>query len=336
MWPMTLSYLSLEEYLSTHHCADGLMQIVLELSKAAEQIAAHIAQIGLTSTQMGLATGDTNIDGDQQKQLDVIADDIICSAMQKTGLVQRYYSEEKEDAILCTPQASYDVACDPLDGSSNIENNLTIGTIFSIFQHPENDVLPQHELPQGRAQKIAGFFCYGPQTSLIMTCGHGVAGFAPNEAGIWQQLDWDIHIPPTTAEFAINSANARFWPEHIAAYIADCLAGKQGNRERDFNMRWLGSLVADSYRIFRRGGVFLYPEDSRPKYHAGRLRLIYEAYPIAFLTEQAGGKASDGQTDILDIAARELHQRIPLIFGSADEVDIIIDNYTPSKWKNLP
>ncbi len=319
---MSVSSGTLEDFLAAQHCPDNLVQIVFKLSEAAQQIATHIAEIGLTASQMGDITGDVNSDGDQQKQLDVIADELILSALQTSHAVNAYYSEEKEDAIICNADADYAVACDPLDGSSNIENNLTIGTIFSIFEQPKTG------FPQGRAQKIAGFFSYGPQTNLVLTCGQGVAAFAPNKDGKWQKLAWDIEIPQASSEFAINASNQRFWPQHITRYIADCLAGTEGVRGRNFNMRWLGSLVGDAFRIFRRGGVFLYPEDARQKYTEGRLRLIYEAFPIAFLVEQAGGKATNGKDAILDIEATELHQRIPLIFGSAEEVDRITTHHS--------
>lgn len=305
---------SLSRFLTSQDCPAEMSRLIHSLSDAALNIAAHIAQIGLSSTQMGAATGDMNSDGDQQKQLDVIADEHVLLAAQQSDSVSFYYSEERDEAIACTDGAPYLLACDPLDGSSNIENNLTIGTIFSISKMADS-------LPQGRHQRAAGFFAYGPQTTLILSCGQGVYAFAPDRQGQWQMLNWQIKIPPASSEFAINASNQRHWPQHITSYMNACLAGIDGGGAQNYNMRWLGSLVGDAFRIFRRGGIFLYPEDSRAGYQQGRLRIIYEAYPIAFLVEQAGGRATDGLRDILDIPAQTLHQRIPLIFGSADEVD---------------
>jgi len=314
-----------DSYLGAISCDDDSRQIILALCQAATQISALASQTGLTTDSLGAVTGAQNSDGDQQKQLDVMADEIVCDALRTTALAA-YFSEERDDAVIFDTDGMLSLSCDPLDGSSNIDTNLTIGTIFSLFRHTEAGRAGT-QLPHGREQIAAGFFAYGPQTSLLLSCGEGVVGFGLDADGQFRQLDWHIAIPPQTAEFAINASNARHWMPPVKAYIEGCLAGIDGVRDKNFNMRWLGSLVADAWRIFRRGGVFLYPEDSRTGYQQGRLRLIYEAYAIAFLVEQAGGLASDGRQMILDIKPEELHQRTPLLFGSKDEINHLLSYY---------
>jgi len=285
------------------------------LCHAAAGIAALAAENGIAQAQLGGLTGTHNEDGDQQKALDVLADELIAQHMRGTG-IYAYLSEERDGPLIMDEGGALVLACDPLDGSSNIDTNLTIGTIFSVYPADSADCLAA-----GRSQQAAGFFAYGPQTALLITTGHGVAAFCLNDRGVFQQMDWQVQIPAETGEFAINAANSRYWSPAVSNYIDQLLAGKDGPRTRNFNMRWNGSLVADAFRIFRRGGIFLYPQDSRRGYEQGRLRLVYEANPIAFLAEQAGGRATDGTQPILDIRPLTVHQRVPLIFGSADEVD---------------
>ena len=295
----------------------GLADTLLGLADAAIEIAKLAANNGLDTPNLGGLAGGLNEDGDSQKQLDVLSDYLVCEALSAAG-VARYFSEEQAEVKILTPDGQIGVACDPLDGSSNIDTNLTIGTIFSIFDMKDcvND-LP----PMGRKQLAAGLFVYGPQTALLLSFGDEVAAFALSEEGRFIRLEWDVQIPASSTEFAINASNAAFWPAPIQTYIAE---RSTGSAAKTSAMRWLGSLVADAFRIFRRGGVFLYPQDSRTGYEQGRLRLIYEASPMAFLIEAAGGRATTGTHDILDIAPTSLHQRIPLIFGSADEVKHII------------
>ena len=288
---------------------------ILGLAGASLSIARLAAQNGLGQAALGQVTGGENADGDDQKALDVMADQLIEQALQDTGL-HAYLSEEREGAVILSSAADLVCACDPLDGSSNIDTNLTIGTIFSIYPRSGDSLLRP-----GREQLAAGFFAYGPQTALILTCGDGTFAFCLDGADTYRFMDWQVAIPKATSEFAINAANQRYWSDRTRHYIDQLLAGTQGVRAKNFNMRWAGSLVADSWRILRRGGVFLYPEDSRNGYQAGRLRLVYEANPISFLIEQAGGAATDGKQNIMDITPDHLHQRVPLIFGSADEVD---------------
>ena len=299
--------------------------VILALCGAAIEISALAAQTGLTTEALGDTTGAQNSDGDQQKQLDVLADEIVSRALGATAL-GAYFSEERDDAVIFSQKGMLSLSCDPLDGSSNIDTNLTIGTIFSLFRHSEAGIAGK-QLPHGREQIAAGFFAYGPQTSLLISCGDSVVAFGLDQDGLFRQLDWQIAIPAQTAEFAINASNARHWMPPVKRYIEQCVAGIDGARKKNFNMRWAGSLVADAWRIFRRGGVFLYPEDSRSGYEHGRLRLIYEAYAIAFLVEQAGGLASDGKQMILDIMPEQLHQRTPLVFGSKDEINHLLSYY---------
>ena len=219
----------------------------------------------------------------------------------------------------------YLIFCDPLDGSSNIGNNISIGTIFSILPFYNGSI--ENSLKQnGNSQLCAGFFVYGPQTTLILSLGKGVHSFYfDNKNSQFNILNSNIIIPKSTSEFSINSSYRRFWNDKVKNYIKNCEDGSDGIREKNFNMRWVGSLVADASRIFERGGIFLYPEDKREKNKSGRLRLTYEANPISFLISQAGGKATNGSIDILNVEVNEIHQRVPFIFGSKEEVEIFLN-----------
>ena len=272
-----------------------------------------------STAQLGSVRGSANADGDAQKKLDVLADEMIVSALADCVGVAAYLSEERDDAVTLHDGGDIIVASDPLDGSTNIDTNVSIGTIFSILPAAGGHLQP------GRNQLASGIFVYGPQTTLLVTFGDGVLAFQLAEDGLFHNMDWRVQIPPKTSEFSINASNSRHWTAPVSRYINDCLAGVAGPRQRDFNMRWVGSLVADSWRIFRRGGIFLYPADARKGYETGRLRLVYEASPMAMLVNQAVGRASDGQQDILDIIPTSLHQRVPLVFGSANEVDEFIN-----------
>ena len=272
-----------------------------------------------STAQLGAVRGSANADGDNQKKLDVLSDEMILSALADCVGVAAYLSEEREDAVTLHDGGDIIVASDPLDGSTNIDANVSIGTIFSILPAAGGYLQP------GRNQLASGIFVYGPQTTLLVTFGDGVYAFQLAEDGLFHKMDWRVQIPPKTSEFSINASNSRHWTAPVSRYINDCLAGDAGPRQRDFNMRWVGSLVADSWRIFRRGGIFLYPADARKGYETGRLRLVYEASPMAMLVSQAGGRASDGQQDILGITPTSLHQRVPLVFGSANEVDEFIN-----------
>ena len=286
---------------------------IMALAGAAAAIAAEIRS---PATALDDAAGAVNADGDTQKKLDVIADEIVLEALRGVGAAA-YLSEERDEAIPLDPAGGLIVACDPLDGSSNIGVNVSVGTIFSVLPADGGDLQP------GRAQLAAGFFVYGPQTTLLLTTGSGTASFRMDEEGGFALISAQVSIPPEASEFAINASNRRHWPAPITRYVDGCLAGAEGPRGHDYNMRWVASLVAETWRIISRGGVFLYPADARKGYEAGRLRLVYEAAPVAMLVEQAGGRATDGARDILDITPDGLHQRVPLVFGAADEIEAV-------------
>ncbi|MCO5064757.1 MAG: class 1 fructose-bisphosphatase [Rhizobiaceae bacterium] len=300
----------------------AVAETIRQLSGAARKVRSMVLE---GATGIGVATGRLNSDGDAQKELDVVADDLFLAAM-RDAPVAAYASEENERAVALCPGAPLAVAIDPLDGSSNIESNVSIGTIFSILPclggRPTD---PAADFFQpGRKQLAAGFFIYGPQLALVVSLGSGTHVFVfSSRLGTYVQLHESRIIPERTSEFAINAANYRHWSEAVRLYVDDCLKGSDGPRERDFNMRWIASLVADAYRILIRGGVFCYPADQRKGYAHGRLRLVYEANPIAFLIEQAGGRATDCIDPILDITPLSLHQRVPLCFGSRKEVERI-------------
>ncbi len=281
------------------------------------------------SGRLGAAAGSANSDGDGQRRLDLVAEDLFAGALRDAGIAA-YLSEEVEAASLFDPEGLLAVAIDPLDGSSNIDVNAPIGTIFSILPMiPEAVESPTLAFRQtGRAQLAAGFFTYGPQTSLVVSFGHGVHLLVLNKnANEFILVDSQIKIPDNVPEYAINASNYRHWHEPVQSYIDDCVQGEEGPSGRNFNMRWIASLVADSYRIFMRGGIFLYPGDRRPGYEQGRLRLMYEANPVAFLAEQAGGAATDGIDPILDRKPHAPHQRVPFVMGSADKVERVRQYY---------
>jgi fructose-1,6-bisphosphatase I len=255
-----------------------------------------------------------NPDGDQQKDIDVVADQMMRRAL-RGAPVAAILSEEVALPQILDPGAPLCVAIDPLDGSANLENNISVGTIFSIRPRG-NDILSTFFEP-GTAQCAAGFIVYGPQTTLVLALNASVDIFVLNRrTQEFLLIEHGVRIAPDTPEFAINASNRRHWHGPVRAYIDECLAGTNGDRGADFNMRWIGSLVAESLRILVRGGVFLYPADARPGYREGRLRLLYEAHPMALVMEWAGGAATTGRRRILELAAKSPHQRVPLIMGS--------------------
>ncbi|PWC39408.1 class 1 fructose-bisphosphatase [Azospirillum sp. TSO35-2] len=272
-------------------------------------------------------TPGVNVHGEVQKPLDLIANDIMLRTCEYGGKLCGMASEEMEEPYRIPqeyPRGRYLLTFDPLDGSSNVDVNLTVGTIFSILKAPDGVEEPEveHFLQPGTQQVAAGFALYGPTDMIIATLGKGVHGFTlDREIGAYTLTHPDMRIPDRVCEFAINSSNERFWEPPVRLYVEECIKGSSGPREADFNMRWIASLVAEVYRILIRGGVFLYPRDARPSHKPGRLRLLYEANPVAMLVEQAGGAASTGRERILDIQPQSLHQRVPVILGSKTEVE---------------
>lgn len=306
----------LERYTETGPLALSVASVIDAIAAACVEIAGLTA--GATPAELGEIVLQKNADGDLQKDLDVRADAIIRQSLSRVPIAA-FASEECAECELHNSDAKLCVAIDPLDGSSNIEINMSVGTIFSITPMPQDASSVFHE--KGAAQIAAGFVVYGPQTSLVLTLGDGVDVFTLDQTdGVFRLTRCKVQIPAAAPEFAINASNQRHWDPHVLAFIEDCLAGLDGPLGRDFNMRWIGSLVAEAYRILTRGGIFLYPGDARKGYADGRLRLVYEAHPIAFIIEQAGGATSTGRQRILDLASETLHQRVPLIMGSADLV----------------
>jgi len=300
---------------------DNIPENFLALLEALCQVAGELSRtiaMGPLTGGLGEEVGE-NTGGDTQKALDVQADDAFRAALKDAG-VRWYASEEQDEVVEIDTGGGYALAIDPLDGSSNIDVNVSIGTIFSVF---DAKVDPEASfLRPATEQLAAGYFIYGPQTALILTFGSGVLYFVMDPvAQVFKLANAHLAIPETASEFAINASNYRHWSKPIRAYIDDCLAGVEGPRSKNFNMRWVASLVAETHRILTRGGIFLYPGDDRSGYAQGRLRMVYECAPIAFLVEQAGGKATTGTERLLGQTARKLHQRTPFVFGSADKVD---------------
>lgn len=330
---------ALRLYLDDAAGADPLRRAVTDAVAALAQATIEISELtgrGALAGITGQAQG-RNTDGDIQKDLDVRADQIIRASIGSLPVAALASEEAAEPAIL-NSEGPISIAVDPLDGSSNIDTNMSVGTIFSILRTPA-DLHSAFRQP-GTAQLAAGFVVYGPQTSLVLTLGNGVDIFTlDRDENTFRLIRSMVQIPADTAEFAINASNQRHWEPPIQAYIDDCLAGADGTRGKDFNMRWIGSLVAEAYRILTRGGIFLYPADARDAYGKGRLRLVYEASPMAFIMEQAGGAATTGRNRILDLAPSALHQRVPLIMGSRDKVDRIERLHTKpdiTSEKNAP
>jgi len=316
-----------------HEDASGDFSGLLSSIAVAVKVIANQVNKGALVGALG-ALDSTNVQGEVQKRLDVIANEVMIAETEWGGHLAGLASEELAEIRGVPAQyrrGKYLLTFDPLDGSSNIDVNISVGTIFSVLRSPNPGAEPVLEdfLQPGVQQVCAGFALYGPSTMLVLTTGDGVDGFTlDREIGSFVLTHPKMRIPESTGEFAINASNERFWEPPVKRYVAECLAGRSGPRQRDFNMRWLASLVADTYRILTRGGVFLYPADTREPRQAGRLRLLYECNPVAFLIEQAGGRASTGRERILDVEPTDLHQRVPLIFGSREEVERIEQYYT--------
>ena len=276
------------------------------------------------------SAGSENIQGETQKKLDVITNDVMLRSNEWAGHLAAMASEEMEDIFPIPsrfPRGKYLLVFDPLDGSSNIDVNIPVGTIFSILRCPDGVSEPTAAdfLQPGTKQVAAGYALYGPSTMIMLTTGHGVNGFTlDRDVGEFLLTHRDVRITPDTREFAINASNERFWEEPVQRYVQECLQGKEGPRGENFNMRWVASMVAEVHRILIRGGIFMYPKDTKDPKKAGKLRLMYEANPMSFIVEQAGGLSSTGHERIMDIQPNGLHQRVPVILGSRNEVERIV------------
>jgi fructose-1,6-bisphosphatase I len=331
------SKVSLTRYLVEKQRTDGhipaQLRLLIEVVARACKGISFAVNKGALGGVLGTA-GSENVQGEVQKKLDIISNEVLIEANEWGGHLAAMASEEMDSIHLVPsryPQGEYLLLFDPLDGSSNIDVNVSIGTIFSVLKKPD-DHPGVHEadfLQPGSQQVAAGYCVYGPQTTLVLTVGDGVAMFTlDREQGSFVLTQEDVQIPADTKEFAINVSNMRFWDAPVKRYIEECLQGKDGPRGKDFNMRWVASMVADVHRILTRGGIFMYPWDSREPEKPGKLRLMYEANPMGWLIEQAGGMATDGRQRILDVVPTKLHQRVSVILGSKNEVERVTGYHT--------
>ena len=304
------------------------LRLLIEVVARACKTISHAVSKGALGDVLGAADTE-NVQGEIQKKLDIISNEILLEANEWGGHLAAMASEEMESFHPIPnryPKGEYMLLFDPLDGSSNIDVNVSIGTIFSVLQAPEGMQEPTEKdfLQPGTRQVAAGYAVYGPQTVLVLTTGNGVHAFTlDREMGSWVMTQRDIKIPADTAEYAINASNARHWYPPVKRYISELEAGKTGPRGKNFNMRWIASMVADVHRILNRGGIFMYPADEREPDKPGKLRLLYEANPMSLLVEQAGGAATNGKLRILDIQPTKLHERVAVFLGSKNEVELV-------------
>ena len=326
----TLTQYLIENATQESAASDAFTALLSDVASACKRLA-NLVRLGELAGVLG-AAGQENIQGEDQKKLDIIANDVFIDSLQSSGLLAAVASEEMDEHYAIPEQytrGDYLLAFDPLDGSSNIDVNGATGTIFSITHHGGSEAPTDASfLQQGRKQVCAGYCLYSSATMMVLTTGHGVAGFTlDNSIGEFILTHPDMSVPASTNEYAINAAYSRHWLPPVKRYIDECVAGEQGPRGRNFNMRWAGSMVGDIHRILCRGGVFLYPNDARLQAagQAGKLRLLYEASPMGMLIEQAGGLAHTGEQNIMDIQPTSLHQRVPVLMGSAEEVQRLID-----------
>jgi fructose-1,6-bisphosphatase I/sedoheptulose-1,7-bisphosphatase len=327
----TLTRYLIEQRRRHPQASGSLNALVLDVALACKAIARHVAfgRLGVARPDAGAV----NVQGEVQQPLDVLSNELFIRMNEAGGHLAGMASEEMDEARqIPAPHArgKYLLLFDPLDGSGNIDVNVSVGSIFSILRAPDavvasgRDVAEADFLQPGAAQVAAGYALYGPVTMFILSVGDGVAGFTLDpDLGEFLLTHPDIRVPADTQEFAINTSNSRFWEPPVKRYVDECLAGRTGPRDKDFNMRWIACLVAEAHRILMRGGVFLYPRDTRDPRKPGRLRLLYEANPIGFLVEQAGGRASTGRQPMLGVVPSALHQRIGVVFGSRHEVERI-------------
>lgn len=321
-------HINISEFLKQHLQGEhsvAIGAVLADVVDACKKIAIIIDQ-GAIADNMG-SLGSENVQGEVQKALDVITNDIFIESCQKSGYVAGMASEELVDVIDIADKnkknGNYLLMFDPLDGSSNVNVNISVGTIFSILKSANNKPELTDYLHAGNAQICAGYALYGTSTMLVFTTGNGVNGFTLDaDSNEFLLTHPNMQIAKETQEFAINMSNYRFWREPVQRYIDECLQGEEGDRKKDFNMRWVASMVAEVHRILVRGGVFMYPTDTKSR--SGKLRLMYEANPMSFIIEQAGGAATTGSQRILDVLPSGIHQRVPVMMGCKSEVDRIV------------
>jgi fructose-1,6-bisphosphatase I len=323
----TFTQFMIEQQRALPNATGDLTLLLVDIANACKRIS-HTVSRGAMTGMLGSA-GTENVQGETQKKLDIITNDIMVDALEWTGHLSGMVSEEVDDFIRIPeqyPKGKYLALFDPLDGSSNIDVNLTVGTIFSIMEGPNGvDATLEDFLQTGAKQVCAGFVLYGPSTMMILTTGQGVNGFTlDQDVGEFVLTHPNMTIPEDTKEFSINMSNHRFWETPVQRYINECMQGEEGPRGVNFNMRWVASMVAEVYRILTRGGIFIYSHDTRDTSKSGKLRLMYEANPMGYIVEQAGGQCSTGRERILDIVPDSIHQRVPVILGSKNEVERVV------------
>ncbi len=318
----------IEEQRQIPNASGNFTGLLNDIISACKQIA-HDVNKGALIGVLGSA-GSENVQGETQKKLDIITNEIFIKANEWGGHLAAMASEEMDDIYEIPkqyPRGKYLITFDPLDGSSNIDVNVSVGTIFSILRCPEGVTHPTASdfMQPGTTQVCAGYALYGPNTMIVLTTGNGVNGFTlDRDVGDFFLTNPDMQVPVDTQEFAINMSNRRFWEEPVQRYVEECIKGVDGGREKNFNMRWVGSMVADVHRILMRGGIFMYPFDTKDAARAGKLRLMYEANPMSFIVEQAGGVCSTGRERIMALLPVGLHQRVPVILGSKNEVERLV------------
>jgi len=323
--PISLTQFLIEEQRDKQHINSDLRLLIEVVARACKAISIAVGK-GALGGVLGSA-GTENVQGEVQKKLDVLSNEILLEANEWGGHLAALASEEMDDPHPIPhryPKGEYLLVFDPLDGSSNIDVNISVGTIFSVLRCPSGVKEPDEKafLQPGTKQVAAGYAVYGSSTMLVLTLGDGVYAFTlDRELGSFVLTQRNMSIPADTREFAINMSNIRHWEEPMRRYIEELLAGKTGPRGADFNMRWVASMVADVHRILTRGGIFIYPRDLKDKSKPGKLRLMYEANPMAFIVEQAGGAATTGLVRILDVQPESLHQRVPVFLGSRNEIE---------------
>ena len=318
----------IHEQRKTPQAKGGFTLLLNDIASACKAIS-HEVHRGALAGNLGVA-GSENIQGEVQKKLDVITNNIFIKALEWTGHLAALASEENDEIIQIPqafPKGNYLVCFDPLDGSANVDLNMSVGTIFSILRALGGTTTPTAAdfMQPGVKQVCAGFCIYGPTTIMVLTTGNGVNGFTlDGDIGEFILTHPDMRVPEDTAEFAINMSNQRFWEEPVLRYVTECVKGVDGGRDKNFNMRWIAAMVAEVYRILTRGGIFMYPYDTKDPGKEGKLRLMYEANPMSFIIEQAGGASSTGRQRILEIQPKSIHQRVPVILGSKNEVGRIV------------
>lgn len=311
----------LPQHLQQNNIPAKLGSVLESIVAACSDISGKV-RLGALAGVLGMA-GTGNIQGEDQKKLDVIANDILIDVLKNNAHVAGLASEEEDTFVAANENGGYLVLFDPLDGSSNIDVNISVGTIFSVLTKPEGRLNTESFLQKGRDQVAAGYVLYGPQTQLVFTLKHGVFVFTLNENNEFVLTKENPQVPASTKEFAINMSNTRHWQAPMQQYINELLAGDTGVRGKNYNMRWVASMVAEIHRILMRGGVFMYPQDKRDPSKPGKLRLMYEANPMSLILEQAGAAASNALENMLDIVPTGLHQRVAVVMGSREEVEYV-------------